>query len=154
MSKIFEFETVLRKGPQLGLYADFPFSCETEFGVRKNVPVKVNINGYETEMNLLPIGNRKHSLHLRKEIRDAIGKEEGDLVKIKLEKNDAPFKIQLPDYLQWLFENDPAMMKAFTKSSVSVKKFWVGYIEETNNEEVKVERINNFFRFLQSHYSG
>jgi uncharacterized protein YdeI (YjbR/CyaY-like superfamily) len=105
-------------------------------------------------MNLRPAGKGKHWLQFKKAITDAIGKTEGDTVKINLEKNDNPAKIKIPDYLQWLLENDEQIMKAFVKSSASVKKFWVGYIEETKNEDVKVERINNFFRYLQSHYSG
>lgn len=154
MSRVYEFEAILVKGPQLGLYAVFPYDCRQEFGIGNSVPVKINIEGFETEMNLRPAGQGKHWLQFRKAITDAIGKTEGDTVKIKLEKNDNPSKIKVPDYLQWLLENDEQIMKAFVKSSASVKKFWVGYIEETKNEDVKVERINNFFRYLQSHYSG
>lgn len=154
MNKIYEFEAILVKGPQLGLYAVFPYDCRQEFGIGNPVPVKINMEGFETEMNLRPAGKGKHWLQFRKAITDAIGKTEGDTVKIKLERNDNPSKIKVPDYLQWLLENDEQIMKAFVKSSASVKKFWVGYIEETKNEDVKVERINNFFRYLQSHYSG
>ncbi len=154
VNKVYEFEAILKKGPQPGLYADFPFDCRQEFGIGNSVPVKMNMEGYETEMNLRPAGKGKHWLQFRKAITDSIGKTEGDTVKIRLEKNDNPAKIKIPDYLQWLLENDEQMMKAFVKSSASVKKFWVGYIEETKNEDAKVERINNFFRYLQSHYSG
>jgi uncharacterized protein YdeI (YjbR/CyaY-like superfamily) len=154
MSRVYEFEAILVKGPQLGLYAVFPYDCLQEFGMRRAIPVKINLDGYKTEMNLLPAGKGKHWLQFKKAITDAIGKMEGDAVKIKLEKNDNPAKIKIPDYLEWLLENDEQMMKAFVKSSASVKKFWVGYIEETKNEDVKVERINNFIRYLQTHYSG
>ncbi len=154
MSRVYEFEAILVKGPQLGLYAVFPYDCRQEFGIGNSVPVKINMEGFETEMNLRPAGKGTHWLQFRKAITDAIGKTEGDTVKITLEKNDHPAKIKVPDYLQWLLENDSEMMKRFEKSSPSVKKFWVGYIEETKNEDVKVERINNFFRFLQTHNSG
>jgi len=154
VNKVYEFEAILKKGPQPGLYADFPFDCHLEFGIRNTIPVKINMEGYATEMNLRPAGMGKHWLQFKKSITNDIGKTEGDSVKIRLEKNDNPLEIKVPDYLQWLLENDGEMMKAFVKSSASVKKFWVGYIEETKNEDVKVERINNFFRYLKTHYTG
>ena len=38
----FEYEIVLKKGPQLGAYADFPFDSQKIFGTRKAIPVKVD----------------------------------------------------------------------------------------------------------------
>jgi len=151
----FEYETVLKKGTQLGVYADFPFDCHVVFGTRKAIPVKVAIDEkYTGEMSLLPCGNGKHWLYLRKEIRLAIGKNEGDSVFISLTKNHTPSMPDIPEYLQWLLEDDPVLMKAFEKMPNSARKFWIGYIEETKNEDTKVEKINKFFEYLLAHHSG
>lgn len=149
----FEFEAVLKNGTNGGVYADFPFDCKTIFGTGKAIPVKVEIEGkYTGEMSLLPCGNGKHWLHLRKEIRLAVGKEEGDTVSVVLEKNTNPITPDVPDYLQWLLEDDPAILNAFQKMPLSARKFWIGYIEETKKADIKVEKINRFFEFLKSHY--
>ena len=154
MAKKFEYRTVLVKGTQNGVFAEFPFDSFLEFGTRKPVPVRITFDGYFVQMNLLPCGNNRHWIHVRKEIRTAIGKEEGDIVEITVEKDDTPRSVIIPEYLQWLLENDSEMMKAFNKMPVSAKKFWIEGIEEIKNEETKVERINRFFEFLKQNYSG
>ena len=145
----YKYKTILLKGPQNGIFAEFPFDSVSEFGTRKPVAVNVAFDGYSVQMNLLPRGNNNHWLHVKKEIRNAIGKEEGDLVEISIEKNDSPKEVVVPDYLQWLLENEPQIKRAFDKAHYSAQKFWIEYIQETGNEEIKVDRINRFFQFLQ-----
>lgn len=154
MPKKFEYNTVLLRGTQNGTFAEFPFDSFHEFGTRKPIPVRVTFDGHLVQMNLLPCGNNRHYLHVRKEIRMAIGKEEGDTVEITVEKDDSPKSVKVPDYLQWLLENEPEMMKAFGKMPNSSKKFWVEGIEEVKNEDTKVERINKLFDYLKENYSG
>jgi len=148
MNKKFEYEAILEKGPHRGTYLEFPFNSTVEFGTRKPVPVIVTFDGHRFEMNLMPRGNDRHWLHLRNEIKETIGKNEGDSVLVTIEKNNAPKQIEIPDYLLWFLENDPELMKAFRKMSASTKKFWVKAIDETKKEETKVERINKFLDFL------
>lgn len=118
------------------------------------MPVKIVIEGKELEMSLLPCGNGKHWLHIKKELRTAIGKDEGDTVNISIEKNNSLKSIEIPEYLQWLLENDGDLMKKFQKFPYSAKKFWIWHIEEPKNEDTKVERINKLFDYLNEHYSG
>lgn len=152
MTKKFEYDTILIKGPQLGVFAEFPFDSSKEFGSRRTIRVKVSFDGKIFSISLLPHGNGKHWLHLKKEIRDAIGKTEGDAVHIILEEDTSPPEIGIPEYLAWLLENEPVMMKAFEKVPLSAKKFWMQFIEEPKNEDTKVERVNRFFDFLKEHY--
>jgi hypothetical protein len=106
MAKKFEYETILMKGTQLGGFAEFPFESAKEFGTRKSVLVKATFDGKMYRMSLLPHGNGTHWLHLKKEICNAIGKTEGDTVHIVVEKDENPPEIKIPDYLQWLLEDD------------------------------------------------
>ena len=153
MTKKFEYRTILIKGGQNGIYAEFPFDVFKEFGTRKSVRVKASFEGKYYDMSLLPKGGGKHWLHVRKEIRQLIGKEEGDSVVVTIEKDDSPRIVKIPDYLQWLLDNEPVMKSAFQKLSPFYKKYWIGTIEEVKNEEIKVERINRFFRFLRENNS-
>ena len=130
MAKKFEYETILIKGPQNGIFAEFPFESAKEFGTRKAIRVKVVFDGKTYFMSLLPNGNGTHWLHVKKDIRLANGKEEGDSVKISVEKDESPKTLKIPEYLQWLLENDSEMMKAFQKLSFSAKNFWIGFISE------------------------
>jgi uncharacterized protein YdeI (YjbR/CyaY-like superfamily) len=99
-------------------------------------------------MSLLPHGNGTHWLHLKKEIRDAIGKTEGDEVQISIEKDENPPEIKVPEYLKWLLENDPEMMQTFKEIPYSAKKFWITHIDEPKSDEGKTHRVNRFFEFL------
>ena len=137
-----------------GIYAEFPFDSRKEFGTKKHVWCKVTFEGQSYSMNLLPNGRGGHWLHLKKDIRDTIGKHEGDNVHIELEQDKRPINIDIPEYLKWLLDNDQQMAKYFEKLPVSGKKFWIAHIEEPKNEDTKVERVNRFFEYLHQHYSG
>ena len=154
MPKKFSYSTILISGPMKGTYAEFPFDSRKEFGTKKHVWCKITVEGKTFSMNLLPNGKGGHWLHIKKNIRDTIGKHEGDAVSIELEQDTRPQNIQIPEYLQWLLDNDEQMTKYFVKLNFSAKKFWISYIEDTKSEDTKVDRINSFFEFLQKHYSG
>ncbi len=148
MAKKYSYTTILIKGPQSGVFAEFPFESANEFGTRKAIRVKATFEGKMFRMSLLPHGNGTHWLHLKKAICEAIGKTEGDTVHVIVEKDESPPEIKLPEYLQWLLEDDPKLMRAFNKLSYSAKKFWVGFIDEPKSEDGKVSRVNHFFEFL------
>jgi hypothetical protein len=154
MAKTFNFTAVLIKGPFNGMYAEFPFDSRKEFDTNKHVWCKVSIGGLSYLMNLLPNGIGGHWLHLKKEILAAIGKNEGDSVNIQLEKNDSPRNVEVPEYLQWLLDNDLQTTKYFKKMPISGKKFWINFIQEPKNDNTKVERINRFFEYLHKHYAS
>ena len=154
MDKKFEYTSVLVKGSFNGIYVQFPFDSRKEFGTGKPVRVKATFEGREYVMNLLPNGSGGHWLHLKKEIRDAIGKQEGDDVHVTVQREYSKPEIMVPEYLEWLLNEEPEMKQYFNRLPVSGKKFWIGFIEETKNEDSKVERINRFFEFLQKQYSG
>jgi hypothetical protein len=154
MGKKFSYKTILIKGPMNGIYAEFPFDSRKEFNTRKHVWCKLQVEGKSYSMNLLPNGKGGHWLHIKKEIRDAIGKHEGDTVHIELERDSKPRFIQIPDYLQWLLDDDEQMAKFFDSLPLSGKKFWIAHIEESKNEDTKVDRINRFFEYLHQQYAG
>lgn len=154
MHKKFKYETVLVNGPFKGVYAEFPYDSAKEFGTRKHVWSRVTIEGLEYSMNLLPNGQGGHWLHFKKDILKKIGKQEGDTLKIQLEKSNEVRTVAIPEYLQWLFDNDKQMAKYFDRMPISGKKFWIQHIEEPKNDDVKVQRINRLFEYLQEHYAG
>ena len=153
MNKKYEFEAVLEIGSFKGTFADFPYDSVSIFGTGRAIPVKASFDGQEYLMNMLPNGKGGHWLHLKKEIRDRIGKREGDSVKVTVEKDDSLKTVEIPDYLRWLLDDDRRMAGHFNKLPYSAKKFWVAYIEEPKNDDIKVERINKLFEYLHEHYN-
>jgi hypothetical protein len=154
MDKKYTYKTILINGPNKWVYAAFPFDSIAAFKTRRAVSVKAEFEGQLYFMSLLPNGRGGHWLHVRKEIRTAIGKEEGDTISISVEKDNSPKTVDIPEYLQWLLEDDPILTKYFEKLPYSAKKFWIIHIEEPKNDDIKVARINRLFEYLKEHYSG
>ncbi len=141
MEKKYTYKTILIHGPNKGVYAGFPFDSVKEFGTRRPVRIKAEFEGKVYFMSLLPNGNGGHWMHVKKDIRIAIGKEEGDTIQVTIEKDNTPKTVEIPEYLKWLLDNDSEMTKHFEKLPYSAKKFWVGFIEEPKNDATKVDRI-------------
>lgn len=154
MPKKYKYKTILINGPNKGVYAEFPFDSLEEFRSKKPIRVNVLLEEIPYSMSLLPSGKGGHWLHVRKEIRTAIGKEEGDSIQVLLEKDNSPKTVKIPEYLQWLLDNDPIMTKHYKRLPFSAKKFWVEYIEQAKNDDSKVNRVNRLFDHLLEHYSG
>ncbi len=152
MARKFTYETILIYGPNKGVYAEFPFDSVKEFGTRRPVRVKVEFEGKPYSMSLLPNGKGGHWLHVRKEIRVITGKEEGDTIEVSVEHDNSPKAVEVPEYLQWLLDNDKTLHNYFNKLPFSAKKFWVEYIQEPKNDDIKVKRINRLFEYLREQY--
>lgn len=80
--KVYEFEAVIQKVPDIdGAYVEFPFDVKAEFG-RGRVKVAATFDGEPYEGSLVRMGTPGHILGLRREIRQKIGKQPGDTVRV------------------------------------------------------------------------
>jgi hypothetical protein len=144
----FAFEGELFRGPHGVYYIDFPFDGIEAFGSRKQVPVKVWFDGYFERKSLLPKGGGTHWLSVSSTVRKTIGKTDGDLVSVVVEKDNDPRVVDLPEDLQWLFDNEPDMKERFMKMGYSNQKFFNDWICAVSDPESRVRRINKLFEYL------
>ena len=81
------FTAKLQKSPNKGgwTYVAWPDSVKF-FGTRGLVKVKATIDGHPFRGSFMAMGNGKHMLQVKAEIRQIIGKEAGDTVTVRLDE--------------------------------------------------------------------
>ncbi len=88
MSKLYEFDAVIKKVPDIdGAYIDIPFDVKKEFG-KGRVPVIATFDGVVYEGSLVRMKTPNHIIGIRKDIREKIGKQAGDLIKVTITERE------------------------------------------------------------------
>lgn len=89
--------------------------------------------------HLMPMKKGVLFLPVSKPIRVQIGKEEGDVVLLKLYREDIPSTT--PQELIDCLEDDPGTLSLFNQLKESAQKQWVEFIYSAESDEVKASRI-------------
>lgn len=86
MEQIYEFEAEIKKVPDInGAYVEIPFDVKEEFG-KGRVPVHATFDGEPYDGSLVRMKTPCHIIGVRKDIREKIGKQPGDTIKVTLKE--------------------------------------------------------------------
>jgi hypothetical protein len=104
----------------------------------KRPPVVVTIGGYTYRTTVAPMGGA-FWIPLAAEHREAAGVAADQEVDVRIERDDAPREVALPDDLSAAM--DDAARTHFDGLAPSHKKEWVRWVEEAKKPETRTARI-------------
>jgi len=149
MGEIITFSARIESARGGGAYVAIPFDVEQTFG-KKRVPVNATIDGVPYRGSLVRMGQPCHILGILKSIREAIGKQVGDMVEVTLEEDLAPRDVDVPADLQEALLLEPEANRAFDALSFSHKREYVNWIVEAKRSETRAQRISRTVDALRS----
>ena len=149
MGALIQFSARIESARGCGAYVAIPFDVEQTFGT-KRVPVNATIDGVPYRGSLERMGQPCHILGSLKSIREAIGKQVGDMVEVTLEEDLAPRDVDVPADLQEALLLEPEANRAFDALSFSHKREYVNWIVEAKRSETRAQRISRSVGALRS----
>ena len=85
-NKRYEFDAIILKVPDIdGAYIEFPYDVKEEFK-KGRVKVEATFDGYPYSGSLVRMKTPGHIIGIRKEIRQAINKQPGDVVHVTIKE--------------------------------------------------------------------
>lgn len=85
-NKRYEFDAIILKVPDIdGAYIEFPYDVKEEFN-KGRVKVEATFDGYPYSGSLVRMKTPRHIIGIRKDIRQAINKQPGDVVHVTIKE--------------------------------------------------------------------
>lgn len=87
--KTYVFNAEIKKVPDIdGAYVEIPFDVKEEFG-KGRVKVRATFDNVPYDGSLIRMGTPCHIIGIRKDIRAAIGKQPGNVVRVTVEERES-----------------------------------------------------------------
>jgi bifunctional DNA-binding transcriptional regulator/antitoxin component of YhaV-PrlF toxin-antitoxin module len=122
-------------------YVSIPFDVQKEYGTKGPVKVKATFDGHPYQGVIANMGTGCHILGVRKDIREAIGKQVGDVVNVTLQKDEEERLVDVPVELQKLLSKNSSARKFFDSLSYTNRKEYAVWISSSKKEETKAKRL-------------
>jgi hypothetical protein len=153
MPKKHTFTAIIQNAGGGGAYVEVPFDVEKAFG-SKRPKVKAMIQGVPYRGTLVRMGTEYHIFPVLKAIREQIGRDFGDEVKITVEPDVEPRVVQIPKDLLKEFKKHKEAKAFFDKLAYTHQREYVMWIEEAKREETRQNRIAKTIQMLNKGKRG
>lgn len=135
-----EFDAIIHKVDGVnGAYIEPPFDVEKVFGA-KRVKVNVTFDQEPYRGSIVRMGGC-YMLGMTQEIRKKIGKDEGDTVRVTIEKDEEERVQEVPEDFKVLLESNPVAKETYERLSYTGKKDYILWITDAKKEETRKDRM-------------
>ena len=137
-----EFEAVLEADPHTGdLLVVAPFSVEALYGTKEELLVQTAIEGFPYQGELLPLGDGYHGLTIPREVRRAVGKTVGDVLRVQLRRDLSERVVAMPEDLAAGLAEEAAALKFFKSLTKPEQRAYVRYLKGAKNPAARAKRL-------------
>lgn len=147
--KQYNITAEIKEGYGGGAYIEIPFDVEKEFG-KKRVKVKVLFEEVPYRGLLVRMNTECHILGIRKDIREKLKKNIGDLVNVRIEEDHEARVVEVPEDVLKALNKNQTINDKFGKLSYTHQKEYVNWINEAKKEETRKSRIEKMISMLSS----
>jgi hypothetical protein len=116
-----------------------PLDPRETFG-KVRAPVRVTVNGYTFRTRLARYGGVDY-MGFNREVREAAGIADGDLLEIELELDEEPRTVDVPDELAAALAADTSARAAFEALAPSHRRELAKWIAEAKRADTKARRV-------------
>ncbi len=153
MEKELQFEAEIEGTDKGGAFITVPFDVEAVFG-KKRIKVSATFDGAPYRGSLVRMGTPHHILIVRKDIREKIGKQPGDIVRVTLKEDTEPRVVEVPPDLQEVLNKHPEEKAFFENLSCTHQREYVSWITEAKRPETRQRRIRKALDMLRQKKKG
>ena len=121
--------------------AEVPEEIIEHLGKSRHIPVRGKADGASFQSTCVPRTGNRHVVILNKDLRQQIGKADGDLVSFELEYDPVSREIPIPEDVEMILAEDEAVLKEFLNGSPSDRRQFILYILQAKHEETRLKRI-------------
>jgi len=122
-------------------YLTVPFDVLAEYGVKGQVKVQGTLNGAFFRGSLMPHGDGRHFLVVKKSLRDQAQAAQGSVVKVRLDRDTDPRTVSLPRDLKQALAGHPPAATAFAALSPSHQQEYLDHITSAKKDVTRARRI-------------
>lgn len=138
---VHKFEAIIKKlEDKDGAYIEIPFDVEKEFGA-KRVKVKAKFDNIEYRGSIVKMGGPCHMIGITKDIRKKLGKDQGDIISVQVEKDEEERIVEIPEDFAKIMEENSGAKEFYESLSYSGKRKYVNWINSAKKVETRQKRI-------------
>jgi len=131
-------------------FVTIPFDVQEVYGTKGQVKVKATFNNHPYRGVIANMGTGCHIIGLRKDVREAIGKQVGDIINVTIEQDLEERIVEVPEELAKLFSKNKTAKTFYDSLSFTNRKEYAVWISSAKKEETKEKRLKDTLTKLLS----